>query len=191
MKFTILSCSLRQDNRSRLLGQRVDALLRDYGHESRIIDAREYPLQPFDDLNVYRDENFELLYDAIKSANGVFIAAPVYNWSLGSVAKNIIESTGATGEGGRRSAWFDQIVTFLCSGGLPHSYMAYGSLAQSLMLDFKCIVNPYAVYATDRDWDGEGGLSERLINRIRKTVDVKIELAEALRDRRYSSDWEI
>lgn len=191
LKFTILSCSLREDNRSQLLGQRVDALLRDYGHESRIIDAREYPLRPFDDLKVYEDENFELLYDAIKNANGVFIAAPVYNWSLGSVAKNIIEATGATGEGGRRSAWFDQIVTFLCSGGLPHSYMAYGGLAQSLMLDFKCIVNPYAVYATDRDWNGDGGPSERLMERIRKTVDVKIELSEALKDRRYSSDWEI
>lgn len=191
MKFTILSCSLREDNRSQLLGQRVDTLLRDYGHDSQLIDAREYPLRPFDDLNVYKDENFELLYDAIKSANGVFLAAPVYNWSLGSVVKNIIEATGSTGEGGRRSAWFDQIVTFLCSGGLPHSYMAYSSLAQSLMLDFKCIVNPYVVYATDRDWDGEREPSERLMSRIKKTVDVKIELSEALKDRRYSSDWEI
>lgn len=191
MKFTILSCSLRENNRSHILAERTDELLRNHGHESLIIDARRYPLRSFDDLNVYQDENFELLYDAIKSANGVFIAAPVYNWSLGSVVKNIIEATGSTGEGGRQSAWFDQIVTFLCSGGLPHSYMAYSSLAQSLMLDFKCIVNPYVVYSTDRDWVGERALSEQLRNRLKKTVEVKIELSEALKQRRYSSGWEI
>jgi NAD(P)H-dependent FMN reductase len=191
VKFTILSCSLRENNRTHLLAQHADQLLRDRGHQSTIIDARKNPLRSFDDLNVYQDENFELLYDAIKSANGVFIAAPVYNWSLGSVVKNIIEATGSTGEGGRRSAWFDQIVTFLCSGGLPHSYMAYSSLAQALMLDFKCIVNPYVVYSTDRDWIGERVFSEQLKNRLQKTVEVKIELSEALKQRRYSSGWEI
>lgn len=150
-----------------------------------------FPHASFPRSNVYQDENFELLYNAIKSANGVFIAAPVYNWSLGGVVKNIIEATGSTGENGRRSAWFDQIVTFLCSGSLHHGYMAYSSLAQSLMLDFKCIVNPYVVYSTDRDWVDEGELSEQLRNRLKKTVEVKIELSEALKQRRYSSGWEI
>ncbi|MGH6858828.1 MAG: NADPH-dependent FMN reductase [Phyllobacterium sp.] len=191
MKFTILSCSLRENSRSQRLAEQADGLLRSYGHVSEIFEAKKYPLEPFDDLKVYGGQNFEALYNAIKCADGVFIAAPVYNWSLGSVAKNIIEATGATGAGGRQSAWFDQVVTFLCSGGLPHSYMAYGNLALSLMLDFKCVVNPYVVYSTDRDWDSEGKLSENLTARLRKTVEVKIELSHALRDRRYSSGWEV
>jgi len=74
---------------------------------------------PLDDLNVYQDENFELLYDAIKNANGIFIAVPVYNWSLASVVKNIIEAIGSTVEGGDgqpgpiRSSPFSGRATFL------------------------------------------------------------------------------
>lgn len=124
-------------------------------------------------------------------ADGIVLAAPVYNWSLGSVLKQLIEATGATGERGRKAAWFDKTVTFVCAGGLPHSYMAYSSIAMSLMMDFKCIINPYVVYATERDWDGPETLSKPLADRMAKTMRVKREITEALSARTYSSDWEV
>jgi chromate reductase len=127
---------------------------------------------------------------AIVEADAVLIAAPVYNWSLGSAAKNMVEVTGTTGENGRKAAWFDKFVTFLCAGGLPHSYTAYAGLASSMRLDFKCILNPYLVYPTDRDIT-DGVFSEALSLRMEKTLDVALELAAALRNRTYSSDWEI
>lgn len=83
------------------------------------------------------------------------------------------------------------MVTFLCAGGLPHSYMAYGSLASSMMLDFTCIVNPYVVYATDRDWAADGVLNDTVAARLTKTIAVHGELRDRLRDRGYSSDWQI
>lgn len=64
------------------------------------------------------------------------------------------------------------------------------SLVSSLMLDFKCVVNPYHVFATSRDWNGTQ-LSKKMIERLEKTLQVTIELAEALRNRVYKSDWEI
>jgi NAD(P)H-dependent FMN reductase len=121
----------------------------------------------------------------------VLIASPIYNWSLASTAKTLIEVTGATGEGGRRAAWFDKVITFVCSGGLPHSYMAYGSVAVSMMLDFKCIVNPYMVYATDRDFGPGLSLGDRLHARLERTRAVKVELASALAGRDYRSTWEV
>jgi hypothetical protein len=92
----------------------------------------------------------------------------------------MVEVTGATGENGRKAAWFDKFVTFLCAGGLPHSYTAYAGLASSMTLDFKCILNPYMVYATDRDIT-DGVVSEALSLRMEKTLDVALELAAALR----------
>ncbi len=59
-----------------------------------------------------------------------------------------------------------------------------------MTLDFKCILNPYMVYATDRDIT-DGVFSEALSLRMEKTLDVALERAAALRNRTYSSDWEI
>ena len=82
-------------------------------------------------------------------------------------------------------------MTFVCAGGLPHSYMAYSSLAMSLMLDFKCVINPYQVYATERDWTNEIDASAALLARLEKAIKVKLELADGLQNRTYRSDWEI
>lgn len=191
MDFTIISCSLDPDSRSRRLADLTGAALSSSGHHFTLIDLRTTEVPSFDNRRAFEHPAYMRLHEAIDRADGVFIAAPVYNWGLGSAAKNLIELTGATGEGGRQSAWFDKVVTFLCSGGLPHSYMAYGSLAMSLMLDFKCVVNPYMVYAAERDWMDDLEPSTTLNARIERTVTVKLELAEALRNRSYRSGWEV
>lgn len=191
MNFTILSCSLATESRSRAIARRAEQLLAKSGHLVSFIDLRERPLPHFDNDTAFDHPSFSEIHQAIDTADGVFIASPVYNWGVGSVAKNLVEITGATGENGRRAAWFDKVVTFLCSGGLPNSYMAYGSMAFSLMLDFKCVINPYAVYADNRDFSNNGEFGSRLVARIEKTVAAKIEISEALKQRTYRSDWEV
>lgn len=191
LHFTVLSCSLAPESRSRLLAQRAAALLGAAGHDTTFLDLRDHPLPPFDNADIFQSPHFAPLHRAISKADGIVLASPVYNWSLGAAAKNLVEATGATGENGARAAWFDKLVTFVCSGGMPHSYMAYSSLAMSLMLDFKCVINPYVVYASGRDWDEEDTLSAALQARLEKTMRVNIELAGLLRNRSYRSDWEI
>ncbi len=190
-KITILSCSMDPESRSRRMARDAESLLRERGAEVEFIDLQDLELPVFDNLKCYEHPSYDRLYHAIRDADGVLLAVPIYNWSVGSAAKSLIELTGATGEGGRKSAWFDQIVTFVCSGGLPHSYMAYGSLAMSLMLDFKCVINPYVVYATERDWINGATLSDALAARLKKAIEVKLELSSGLRARTYASDWEI
>ena len=190
-KFTILSCSLDPESRSRRIAREAERLLLERRSNVEFIDLQDLELPTFDNLNCYEHSSYDRLYNAIRHADGVLLAVPIYNWSVGAAAKSLIELTGATGAGGGKSAWFDQIVTFVCSGGLPHSYMAYGSLAMSLMLDFKCVINPYAVYATERDWIDGGTLSDALAARLRKTIEVKLELSSRLSSRTYASDWEI
>ena len=191
LKFTVFSCSLDPESRSRTLAHFSREVWTAAGHQITLSDLRDTPLPHFDNDTVFADPNFQLLHQAITSADGVVLAAPVYNWALGSVLKNLIEATGSTGGQGQRSAWFDQLVTFVCSGGLPHSYMAPASLAASLMLDFKCVINPYQVYASGRDWGEDGTLSTAMQARLEKTLRVKVELAARLKGRSYHSDWEI
>ncbi|MFK0164079.1 NADPH-dependent FMN reductase [Rhizobium sp. NPDC090279] len=190
-KITILSCSLDPQSRSRRIAREAERLLQEKRCEVEFIDLQDLELPAFDNSNCYEHPSYDRLYRAIRNADGVLLALPIYNWSVGSAAKSLIELTGATGAEGRKSAWFDQLVTFICSGGLPHSYMAYGSLAMSLMLDFKCVINPYVVYATERDWIDGTILSDTLAARLRKTIEVKLELSSRLNSRAYRSDWEI
>ncbi len=189
LRFTVLSCSLDPESRSRRLAHLARARLEAQGHQVTLLDLRDHPLPAFDNDAVFESPAYATLHQGIREADGVFLAVPIYNWAVGGAAKHLIEATGAT-DGARRAAWFDQVVTFLCAGGLPHSYMAYTSLAASLMLDFKCVLNPYVVYASGRDWEGDD-LSPALEARLDKTLRVKLELAQRLRGRTYTSYWEI
>jgi FMN reductase len=76
------------------------------------------------------------------------------------------------------------------AAGLPQSYMAFSSMAISMMLDFKCIVNPYTVYVDNSAWTGEA-LSEIAMTRMQKSVQVKFELMQCLAKRNYHSTWQI
>lgn len=191
MNITIISCSLDPTSKSSALANLAGQLVTASGHQLTLIDLRSIEVPMFDNCSAFADPVYQRLHDAISMADGIFLATPVYNWGLGSAVKNLIELTGSTGVDGRQSAWFDKVVTFLCSGGLPHSYMAYSSVAMSLMLDFKCVLNPYMVYASERDWLDGMQLSAELRERLEKTVAVKLELAARLKDRSYKSSWEI
>jgi hypothetical protein len=46
-------------------------------------------------------------------------------------------------------------VGFACTAGGASSYMSIMALANSLMLDFRCVIVPRFVYATERDFTGE------------------------------------
>ena len=187
----VISSSLDVESKSRRLAQGAEAELRQLGGDTRYLDLMDTSVPAFDNGTAFDSPDFGRVHALIDEADSLVVAMPIYNWSAGSSAKNLIELTGATGEDGRRAAWFDKVVTFLCAGGLPHSYMAYSSLAASMMLDFKCIVNPYVVYATERDWTADESLNDTVTARLRKTVFVHSVLRDRLRYRGYTSDWEI
>lgn len=140
LSLPVISCSLDPASVSRRLAEQSAALIALAGHHSEVTDLAEIALPPFDNDQVFDSEAFDTLHRLIREADGVVLAFPIYNWAPASSVKALVEATGATGEG-RRAAWFDKVVTFVCAAGLPHSYMATGALAQSLMLDFKCVLN--------------------------------------------------
>ena len=83
--------------------------------------------------------------EKIKESDGIIMAIPVYNFNVSSGAKNIVEL------GGRML--YDKTFGFMCAAGGRNSYMSVMSLANSLMLDFRCYIVPKFVYATKNDFD--------------------------------------
>ncbi len=156
-----------------------------------LIDLRETKLGRFDNDTVYGTPEYLELHAQIAQADGLLLCTPIYNWSVSSELKKLIEVTGSTPpDGSMRGAWFDKVITFAGTAGLPHSYMAFSTLATTLMLDFKCVINPYQIYLHNRHWT-ETGLSEEAQARIDKTLGVMLELTTLLQPRTYTSDWEL
>jgi FMN reductase len=108
----------------------------------------------------------------ISESDVILLSSPVYNYDLNAAAKNLIELTG--------SAWKDKVVGFLCSAGGRSSYMSPMSMANSLMLDFRCVIVPRFVYATGEDFRDAGDLSDTIQERIGQLCAEAVKLANGL-----------
>jgi len=158
MKYLVISCSLRAESRSSILAERAYTDLIEQPVDVEWIDLREHHLPLCDGGASYNLPEVQAMRAKIAAADGVVLAIPVYNYSCNSVAKNLIELTG--------SAWDNKVVGFLYAGGSNKSYMSPMSLIASLMLDFRVVVLPRFVYATEEDFEGEQIVDTDLLGRI-------------------------
>ena len=151
MRQLIISCSLSPESHSAILAQCLSDEITGLGDEMQLIDLRTLEL-PFCDGGVcYTHPNVQSLQAAIRAASAITIATPIYNFETGGGTRNVIALGG--------DAFTGKIIGFLCAAGGDNSYMAVMSLANSLMLDFRCIVVPRFVYASGAAFT-DGRLSE-------------------------------
>lgn len=191
MRISVVSSSLDSDSRSRVLATLCRTALEDKGISVDFIDLRQLDPPNFDNDEIYSSKAYQSCHAVIAASDAVILASPVYNWSCCAELKKFVEYVGSTPpDGSRKGAFYDKVVMFVNAGGLPHSYMAFASLATSLMLDFKCIINPYNVYAHSDNWVANK-LDDATTARLNKSLAVLTELAERLKSRSYASNWEI
>ena len=144
----IISCSLNPQSRSSLLAKHAHHMIRsEHNINSNFLDLREWEIPFCDGGDAYSHPSIPKLKDLISNAHAIILAVPVYNYYANAAAKNLIELTG--------KSWNRKVVTFLCAAGGNTSYMSVMSLANSLMLDFRCIILPQFVYATDYHFSGD------------------------------------
>jgi len=141
--------------------------------DCRWLDLAKMELPLCDGHACYAHPAVRKLHAAIEVADGVIVAAPVYNYDISASAKNMIELTG--------SAWEDKIVGFLCAAGGMTSYMSVMAYANSLMLDFRCVIIPRFAYATDDAFEEDKLSDRRVAGRIERITTELIRFAEALR----------
>ena len=110
-----------------------------------LFDLQDNPLPLCDGDECYDLPEVLEFREKVKNADGIIIATPVYNFNVSSGSKNIVELGG--------SMLYDKIFGFMCAAGGRNGYMSVMSLANSLMLDFRCYIIPKFVYATKHDFD--------------------------------------
>jgi FMN reductase len=136
------------------------------------LDLLETPVPLCDGSAVYDEDRVIAVTERIQRAEGILLAAPVYNFDVNAAAKNLLELTG--------KAWENQVVGFLLAAGGQSSYMSVMGFANSLMLDYRCLILPKFVYATGRAFEGDD-ISDPIIEaRIQELVETFVRVADAL-----------
>ena len=170
--FVVISTSLNPGSRSRILAKYAHRQLqRSVGPNCRLIDLAEMTVPPCDANDCYSDPNVIEIGNAIRSAQGILIATPIYNYNVSSSAKNLVELTG--------KAWTDKVVGFLCAAGGKGSYMGCLGLANSLMLDFRSLILPRFVYATGESFAGDKISEQEIENRIVGLIEQLMAVSQA------------
>ena len=172
-KYLVVSTSGNPDSNSRRMGRVAFAYLQKRKIDCAWLDLKDLDLPLCDADKCYGIASAKELNKAIGNADGILIAAPVYNYDVAAAAKNMIELTG--------SSWEDKIVGFLCAAGGNSSYMAVMAYANSLMLDFRTVIIPRFVYATGDAFEGDKIADKKVVTRVEQVADELVRFTEALR----------
>lgn len=176
----VISSSLHPDSRSRMLAKACIARLGEIREPACLFDLAEKPLPLCDGAAAYGDPSVQELSSLISGADAILLASPVYNFDVNSVAKNAIELTGR--------AWTDKVVGMMLVAGGQGSYMSAMGIANSLMLDFRCIIVPRFLYTTSSSFDESRLVDQEVLVRVEQLVSETVRIARALGQRIETED---
>ena len=168
----VASCSLNPSSRSHRLALAAAASVQSVGAVSELVDLRQWDLPLCDGRGSFEHAAVEPLSNIIGQASAILVSSPVYNYDLNAAAKNLVEMTGRS--------WAEKPVGFLCAAGGDRSYMSPIAFANSLMLDFRCLIIPRFVYCTKDDFDDDGTLGASLHERVDMLARAAVDLAHAM-----------
>ena len=175
MKIAIISSSLNDKSQSLILSSYAqDYLSNSQNVNAELINMQNYPLPLCCPDDVYIDKNVVKIESLIASADSIIFSTPIYNYEVNSVLKNLLDLTG--------KAWNEKIIGMMCTAGGYNSYMAVMSFANSLMLNFRCIIVPRFVYATNKAFDTENEkiTDLKIVKRVEELSDKIVSITKAL-----------
>lgn len=172
MSYLIIACSLNPESRSRVLALQAEDALQQAGVEVDFMSLKDNPLPFCDGDSVYAQPEVISAAERVNKAEGILLSVPIYNYDANAAAKNLVELTG--------KGWEDKVVGFLCAAGGQGSYMSIMSLANSLMLDFRCIVLPRFVYATNESFKGDNLADPEIEKRIGELTHQLVKISRSL-----------
>lgn len=182
-RFLTISCSLDPNSYSYVLARHVDREFERF-QGADFIDLRDYelPLSNGSDQSAYDHPMVKELHDRIMAAQGIVIAAPIYNYTVNAACKNLIELTGTPhGDHQSGNAWHHKVIGFVAVAGGEPSYMAPLGLLNSLMLDFRAVIVPRYVLAMRTHFENHLPTPE-IVFRLNELVDNVTLFTRGLRD---------
>jgi FMN reductase len=172
-RYLVVSTSGNPDSNSRRMARLAFRHLEKAKVDCAWLDISELGLPLCDADACYAQPGSRQVSKAVKAADGILIGTPVYNYDVSAAAKNLVELSG--------SAWEDKVVGFLCAAGGMSSYMSVMAFANSLMLDFRCVIIPRFVYATGRAFEGDELKDKEVGERIEELAGELVRFTKALR----------
>ena len=160
MSYLVISSSLNPKSLSRLLALTAFNIFKKKGVFVEWLDLADHSIPFCDGDSTHKNPEVISLRGKIQNAKGILFAVPIYNYDVNAAAKNLIELTG--------DAWNEKLVGFLCAAGGKGSYMAIMSLANSLMLDFRCLILPRFVYSVSEDFGEDEVTNPKVKERVSK-----------------------
>ncbi len=160
----IISTSLKPEgSKSLTLAKYAQEYAGSQGYDFKLVDLKDYDIPMCDASGSYDHPKVLELQGIFKEATGYLVATPIYNFTINSALKNLVELTGRT--------WSGKPVAFMCAAGGNSSYMAIMSIANSLMLDFRCPIVPKFVYGGPGSVFEDGNLEEDTQSRVDELID--------------------
>jgi len=136
------------------------------------LDLAQIALPLCDGFSAYRDPAVGQVTGQIAQARGILVASPIYNFDVNATLKNLVELTSR--------AWQDKVVGLLCAAGGVGSYMSLMPFANSLMLDFRCLILPRFVYTTGQAFTADGIQDSEVERRVGELAERLLAVTEAL-----------
>jgi NAD(P)H-dependent FMN reductase len=141
---TIIATSLSETSKSQRLAAIFEQRLIEEKLSCERIDLRALNI-PFAGTSAgWSSEDIPPIKEAVARASHIVFAVPIYCYDVNAAAKNLMELVG--------KALTKKVIGFICSAGGRGSYMSVMGFANHMMLDFRSVIVPRFVYASDEDW---------------------------------------
>jgi NAD(P)H-dependent FMN reductase len=164
MDLLIISTSLNPESRSRLLAKAALAHAVEKQLDAGYIDLQEHPLPLCDGGAAFASPALGEIVNRLRAARSIVLCGPVYAYGMSAAAKNLVELTG--------KHWTGKPVGLMAAAGGKFSYMALLTMANSLMLDYRCPIIPRYVFSDGSGFDTTAGcVLPDLTARIQELVE--------------------
>lgn len=160
----VFGTSLDPESRSQVLARELHTRLGARAIESTLVDLRDVALPACGAPGCYEHPATAAVRATAERATHIVLSAAIYNYQVSASAKNLVELLGA-------GPLADKTIGLMCSAGATTSYMSLMSLANSLMLDFRCWIVPRFVYALRDDVRDDAIHNPEVDARLDRLVD--------------------
>lgn len=150
MNALIVSAALKPASKTLIAARTVQTKLQAAGIYTDLADLAVEALPQCDGAGCYADARAKAMTERVKKAALIVMCFPVYNYQPNSAAKNFVEVTN--------DGWKDKVVSFVANAGGDRSFLAPMPLANSLMVDHRCVIVPRFLYLSPSSYDSGGHL---------------------------------
>ena len=159
MSIITISANLTEESSTKTLAGIVHESIAIHDEDAKFISLFDYPIPICDGKKSFADEHVRALSEKLEQGTGFVFATPIYNYSINSTLKSVIEHCG--------HAFKNKPIGFVCTAGGEKSYMSLMPTINSMMLDFRCIVLPRFVYVTSSNFNEDKTLTDpEILSRV-------------------------